>query len=75
MQAEEADDTDADDSGLGRNRREVRHSAVAILNFVEDMLARHNDRDKEAVLRSVWSSSVTTVNFPMTKRVSLELQA
>jgi hypothetical protein len=75
MQAEEADDMDADDSSLGRNRREVRRSAAAILSFVEDTLARHNDRDKEAVLRSVWSSSVTTVNFPITKRVSSELQA
>jgi hypothetical protein len=75
IQAEEADDMDADDSSLGRNRREVRRSAAAILSFVVDTLARHNDRDKEAVLHSVWSSSVTTVNFPITKRVSSELQA
>jgi hypothetical protein len=75
MQAEEADDMDADDSSLGCNRREVRRSAAATLSFVEDTLARYNNRDKEAVLRSVWSSSVTTVNFPITKRVSSELQA
>jgi hypothetical protein len=60
MQAEEADDMDADDSSLGCNRREVRRSAAATLSFVEDTLARYNNRDKEAVLRSVWSSSVTT---------------
>lgn len=50
MQAEEADDMDADDSTLGRNQREVQHSTTTILSFVEDTLARHNNRDKEAVL-------------------------
>ena len=53
------------------NRREVRRDAMLILDCVTSTLAKTPDRHhKEAVLQAVWSSHVTKVSLPISRRMS-----
>jgi hypothetical protein len=54
------------------NRREVRHSAAIIVNYVKKTLTRYDNVYTEAILRLIWSSQKTALHLSLANRVSLE---